>query len=167
MKWTDQQDNAINIRNASVIVSAAAGSGKTAVLTERLSQLIADRSANVRADRIIVVTFTNDAASELRKRLDIRLRAMINEDPGNSYLLRQQILLQSAKISTINAFCFELLRNNITDQGITSAFTVLDDNENKLIKDRAMDELINYYSSQDYEKISCLYDKFCMIIAKT
>ena len=107
MKWTDQQDNAINIRNASVIVSAAAGSGKTAVLTERLSQLIADRSANVRADRIIVVTFTNDAASELRKRLDIRLRAMINEDPGNSYLLRQQILLQSAKISTINAFCFD------------------------------------------------------------
>ncbi len=162
MKWTDQQDNAINIRNASVIVSAAAGSGKTAVLTERLSQLIADRSANVRADRIIVVTFTNDAASELRKRLDIRLRAMISEDPGNSYLLRQQILLQSARISTINAFCFELLRNNITDQGITSAFTVLDDNENKLIKDRAMDELINYYSSQDYEKISCLYDKFCM-----
>lgn len=163
MKWTDQQENAIGIRNASVIVSAAAGSGKTAVLTERLSQLIADENAHIRADRIIAVTFTNDAASELRKRLDIRLRAMISENPGNSYLLRQQVLLQSAKISTINSFCFELLRDNITDQGITSAFTVLDEAENNLIKSRAMDGLINYYSSEEYEKISFMCDKFCLL----
>ncbi len=162
MAWTKQQENAINIRNSSVIVSAAAGSGKTAVLTERLGQLIADESANVRADRIIIVTFTNDAASELRKRLDIKLRALISDDPGNSYLLKQQILLQSAKISTINAFCFDLLRDNITEQGITSGFTVLDDSENNLIKAKAMDELINWYSENEYDKISYLYDKFCL-----
>lgn len=162
MAWTEQQKNAIEIRNSSVIVSAAAGSGKTAVLTERLAQLIADEKAQIRADRIIVVTFTNDAASELRKRLDSKLRAMISENPGNNYLLKQQTLLQSAKISTINAFCFDLLRDNITDQGITSGFTVLDESQNELIKAQAMDELINYFSSNEYDKISFLYDKFCL-----
>lgn len=162
MAWTEQQKNAIEIRNASVIVSAAAGSGKTAVLTERLAQLISDEKAHVRADRIIAVTFTNDAASELRKRLDSKLRAMISENPENSYLIRQQTLLQSARISTINAFCFELLRDNITEQGITSGFSVLDENENELIKSQAMDEMINYYSRDEYEKISFMYDKFCL-----
>lgn len=162
MAWTEQQTNAIEIRNASVIVSAAAGSGKTAVLTERLARLISDENAHVRADRIIAVTFTNDAASELRKRLDSKLRAMISEDPGNSYLIRQQTLLQSARISTINAFCFELLRDNITEQGITPGFSVLDENENELIKSQAMDEMINFYSREEYDKISFMYDKFCL-----
>lgn len=160
--WTNQQQNAINARNSSVIVSAAAGSGKTAVLTERLAQLIADEKAAVRADRIVVVTFTNDAASELRKRLDSKLRKLIEQNPGNRYLLKQQTLLQNAKISTINAFCFNLLRDYITDQGITSAFTILDDSDNVIIKAQAMDELINYYSSSCYDKISFMYDKFCL-----
>ena len=162
MAWTEQQKNAIELRNSSVIVSAAAGSGKTAVLTERLAQLIADEKSGVRADRIIVVTFTNDAAAELRKRLDSKLRELLFKDPSNRHLLRQQTLLQSAKISTINSFCFELLRDNITDQGITSGFTVLDESENNVIKSQAMDELINYYSSEEYDKISYLYDKFCL-----
>ena len=162
MAWTEQQKNAIELRDSSAIVSAAAGSGKTAVLTERLARLIADESAHVRADRIVAVTFTNDAASELRKRLDKKLREMISDDPGNSYLLRQQTLLQSAKISTINSFCFDLLRDNITEQGITSAFSILDESENELLKAQSMDELINYYSSEDYDKISFMYDKFCL-----
>lgn len=162
MAWTDQQQNAISARNSSVIVSAAAGSGKTAVLTERLVQLIADESAQIRADRIIVVTFTNDAASELRKRLDMKLREKITENPDNQYLLKQQTLLQSAKISTINSFCFELIRDNINGQGITSGFGILDETDNKIIKNQAMDELINYYSREHYEKISFMYDKFCI-----
>ena len=122
MAWTKQQENAINARNTSIIVSAAAGSGKTSVLTERLVKLIADPGSGVRADRMIVVTFTNDAAAEMKKRLDKRLRELINQNPGSSHLLKQQTLLQSAKISTINSFCFELIRDNITDQGITSGF---------------------------------------------
>lgn len=162
MAWTEQQQNAIDIRNSSVIVSAAAGSGKTAVLTERLAQIISDRTAMVRADRIIVVTFTNDAASELRKRLDAKLRELIVNDPGNNYLMEQQTLLQGAKISTINSFCFELLRDNITEQGITAGFSVLDESDNELIKSQAMDELLEYYSGNEYEKISYIYDKFCL-----
>ncbi len=134
MAWTQQQENAINARDTSLIVSAAAGSGKTAVLTERLIQLISDSESGVRADRMIVVTFTNDAAAELKKRLDMKLRALINEHPDDKHLLRQQVLLQNAHISTINSFCFDLLRDNITDQGITSGFGVLDESDNKVLK---------------------------------
>lgn len=162
MAWTKQQENAINARNSSVIVSAAAGSGKTAVLTERLVKLIADPQSGVRADRMVVVTFTNDAASELKKRLDMKLRALINERPGDTHLLKQQVLLQNARISTINSFCFDLIRDNISNQGITSGFGVLDDADNKVLKAQAMEELLNYYSNNEYEKISFLYDRFCI-----
>lgn len=162
MSWTEQQRNAINARNSSIIVSAAAGSGKTAVLTERLADLIADPCSGVRADRIIVVTFTNDAAAELKKRLDVKLRGLINDDPGNSHLLKQQVLLQSARISTINSFCFELIRDNITDQGVTAGFAILDETDNSVLRMQAMDDLFNYYSSAEYEKISFLYDRFCV-----
>ena len=140
MAWTEQQQNAIDARDSSIIVSAAAGSGKTAVLTERLVKLLSDPESGVRADRIIVVTFTNDAAAELKKRLDSKLRALINERPDDRYLMKQQTLLQSAKISTINSFCFDLLRDNLTDEGITSGFTVLDDTDNEVIKAQAMEE---------------------------
>ncbi len=162
MKWTEQQQNAIDARNSSVIVSAAAGSGKTAVLTERLVQLLADPESGVRGDRLIVVTFTNDAAAELKGRLDSKLRSMINETEDKSYLLKQQVLLQNARISTINSFCFELLRDNITDQGITSGFGILEDTDLKIIQTRAMEELFDYYSEHEYEKISRLYDRFCL-----
>lgn len=162
MKWTEQQQTAIDARDASFIVSAAAGSGKTAVLTERLVKLLSDPDSGVRADRIAAVTFTNAAASELKKKLDRRLRQLINDHPEDTYLLRQQVLLQSAKISTINSFCFELLRDNITEQGITSGFRILDENDELLIKSQAVNELLDLYSHEEYEKISYLYDKFCI-----
>lgn len=162
MGWTEQQQKAIDARDTSLIVSAAAGSGKTAVLTERLVQLLADRDSGVRADRMVVVTFTNDAASELKKRLDSKLRAMINESPDDRHLLKQQILLQSARISTINSFCFDLIRDNIGENGVTSGFSVLDDTDNKVLRARAMEELINYYCENEYEKISFMYDHFCI-----
>ncbi len=162
MAWTSQQEDAINARDTSLIVSAAAGSGKTAVLTERLIKLISDSESGVRADRMIVVTFTNDAAAELKKRLDMKLRALINERPDDKHLLRQQVLLQNAHISTINSFCFDLLRDNITDQGITSGFGVLDESDNKVLKAQVMDELLDYYTENEYDVISFLYDKFCI-----
>lgn len=162
MAWTEQQQAAIDARGMSLIVPAAAGSGKTAVLTERLIKLLADPASGVRADRMIVVTFTNDAAAELKKRLDTKLRALINSEPDNRHLLRQQILLQSAKISTINSFCFDLLRDNLSDQGITSGFSILDEADNKVLKAQAMDELLNQCSEDEPELLSFLYDRFCI-----
>ena len=81
MAWTSQQEMAINARNSSVIVSAAAGSGKTAVLVERLVSMLTDKENPVRADRMIIATFTNDAASELRQRLNLKLLGKKNEEP--------------------------------------------------------------------------------------
>ncbi|WP_295095993.1 UvrD-helicase domain-containing protein, partial [Ruminococcus sp.] len=162
MSWTEEQKNAIDARGTSLIVSAAAGSGKTAVLTERLVQLIADKEFGVRADRIVVVTFTNDAAAELKKRLENKIRALISEHPKDRHLLKQQILLQNAKISTINSFCFDLIRDNIGENGITSSFSVLDDTDNKVLKAKALEELINYFSEKEYNKISFLFDRFCI-----
>ncbi|MDE5559007.1 MAG: UvrD-helicase domain-containing protein, partial [Ruminococcus sp.] len=161
MGWTINQENAINARNSSVIVSAAAGSGKTAVLTERISKLIEDPASHVSTDRMVIVTFTNDAAAELKKRIDRKLHDLINENPENSHLVKQQILLQNAKISTINSFCFELIRDNITEQGITSGFSILDETEDKVLKSQAMEELIEYYSENEDEKLSFMYDNFC------
>lgn len=162
MAWTKQQQNAIDAADSSIIVSAAAGSGKTAVLTERLVMLLSDPLSGVRADRIIVATFTKDAAAELKKRLDNKLRLLINERPDDGYLLKQQVLLQSAKIATNNSVCFDILRDNITEQGITSSFGVLDETDNEVIRSQAMDELFDYYSKYEYETVSFLYDKFCI-----
>lgn len=162
MEWTKQQETAIKARDASFIVAAAAGSGKTAVLTERLIGLLSDENAGISADKIVAVTFTNAAASELKKKLDKRFRLLINDRPNEPYLLKQQVLLQSAKIATINSFCFELLRDNITEQGITSGFGILDDNDVNVIRTQAMNELLDEYSKENYDKISYLYDKFCI-----
>lgn len=161
VKYTQQQQNAIDARDTSVIVSAAAGSGKTAVLTERLADILADPTANVKADRIVVVTFATDAAAEMKSRLDSKLTKLINEYPDNKYLLEQQVLLQNAKISTINSFCFDLLRDNISEYDITSGFSVLSESDEKVIKSQAMDELFDFYSHEDYDTISTLYDWFC------
>jgi len=161
LPWTPEQENAISAVNSSIIVSAAAGSGKTAVLTERLIRFIKDPKSGVRADRIIAVTFAKDAAAELKKRLDKKLSECIKDDPYNTHLVKQQILLQNAKISTINSFCFEIIRDHITEQGITSGFSVMDESYDKVLKSQAMDELIEYYSQNEYDKLSLMYDRFC------
>lgn len=162
VEYTEQQKDAIGVRNSSVIVSAAAGSGKTAVLTERLAHILADTEKPVRADRIVVVTFANDAAAEMKTRLESKLAELINERPGDKHLLEQQVLLQNAKISTINSFCFDLLRDNISDDfGITSGFSIIEPSDENVIKAQAMEELFDYYSHEDYETLSALYDSFC------
>ena len=162
MKFSEQQKKAIEVKNTSLIVSAAAGSGKTSVLTERIVNLIMDENSGVSADRIIAVTFTNDSAGELKKRINSSLMEQIANDPSNVYLRKQQILLQKARISTINSFCFDFLRDNISDERITSGFSICDEIKEKTIKSQAMEELLNYYSKEEYDKISFLYDKFCI-----
>lgn len=97
-----------------------------------------------------------------KKRLNKKLRDLINENPSDTHLVKQQILLQNAKISTINSFCFELVRENITEQGITSGFSIIDETDEAVIKAQAMDELIEYYSENKPDTLSFLYDKFCI-----
>ena len=126
MDWTEQQKEAITRRDSGLIVSAAAGSGKTSVLVERLLRILMDESPEnkVPADHMIVVTFTNDAAAEMRSRLYQALDQKLQEQPENTWLYQQQIRLQNAHICTISSFCFELIRENLALTDLAEALGV-------------------------------------------
>lgn len=161
MAWTKQQETAIEARGCGIIVSAAAGSGKTSVLVERLTSIIADRSDTVPVEKMIVVTFTKDAAAEIRQRLSASLEKAIADAPDDTWLRRQQMLLPSAKIATINAFCFDMIREHMSDGEITSSFRVLDDSEQEILSAKAADEAICKWHKERPEDMSILWDAFC------
>ncbi|MBQ8688531.1 MAG: helicase-exonuclease AddAB subunit AddA [Ruminococcus sp.] len=161
MAWTTQQKTAIEARGSGLIVSAAAGSGKTSVLVERLTQIISDREHPVPIERMIVVTFTKDAASEMKQRLSASLERAISAAPEDTWLRRQQMLLSGARISTINAFCFDFIREHIGDGEITSGFRVLDDAEQELLRAKAADAVIGQWHKTRKDDMRILWDAFC------
>ncbi len=140
-QWTKEQLDAITARGTGVIVSAAAGSGKTSVLVERLLGILSDTENKIPADRLVVVTFTNDAAEQMKQRLSAALSEKIAREPGNLWLCRQQSLLRTAKISTIHSFCFDLIRENIQSLDVSAGFRILDDTEEMLLKRKAMENV--------------------------
>lgn len=137
-KWTDSQLHAINLKGGSVIVSAAAGSGKTAVLVERVIKRITDKENPIDADRILVVTYTRAAAAELKERLVSKLNELIRQDPFNRELLRQQSLMSKANISTIDSFCSSVVKEFFYVLNIERNFRIADDSELALIKKDAL-----------------------------
>ncbi|MFT8888123.1 MAG: helicase-exonuclease AddAB subunit AddA [Ethanoligenens sp.] len=141
-QWTNEQKRAIEARGGTLLVSAAAGSGKTAVLVERVIERITDLEHPCDADRLLVVTFTNAAAAEMRARLAARLHTLSEERPSDSNLRRQQILLQHAHISTIHAFCLDLLRANFEKLDIPPDFRIADENEARVMLNDTLDELL-------------------------
>ena len=110
MDWTEEQKKAIYDKDSNILVAAAAGSGKTAVLVERIIQKIL--KDNIDIDKLLVVTFTNAAASEMRERVLSAIYKKIDEDPLNDRLQKQVILLGKASICTIHSFCLDVIRNN-------------------------------------------------------
>lgn len=154
-RWTNQQKNAIDARNSNIIVSAAAGSGKTAVLVERVIKMITDAENPVGVDRLLIVTFTNPAAAEMKSRISARLQKILREDPSNSNALKQMSLLPSAKICTIDSFCLNLVRDNFFKLGISQDFTVLDETEVQIIADNALNTVLdNCFEEKDKHFIS-------------
>ena len=162
MPWTPQQQDAINSINRSVIVSASAGSGKTAVLVERVINQIINEENHIPADKIIIVTFTNDASAELRQRLNLRLQKEISKSSDSRFLLQQYTLFQNAKISTIDSFCFDIIRNNAENLDITSGFTVLEGTKADVMKNQAINDTLELWSRSKPEKYNILYDRFCL-----
>ncbi len=154
--WTPNQSDAINIRDTSVIVSAAAGSGKTAVLVERLLQILSDEENPVPADKIVVVTFTSDAAAQMKQRLSDAVARKSAENPENLWLLKQHALIPSAKISTISSFCFDLVREHNKNLGISSNFKIVPPNEIKILHKKAIDNTLEKYYSESPEKMVSL-----------
>ena len=145
--WTEAQKDAINARGGNILVSAAAGSGKTAVLVERVTQRILDRVNPVRADRFLIVTFTRAAAGEMRERIDAAINELIAKNPTDSWLINQKMLLSAAKICTIDSFCSSLVRENFNLLDLAPDFKTADEGELNVLSaqacDMTMEELYN------------------------
>lgn len=149
-KWTVPQQNAIDARGSNILVSAAAGSGKTAVLVQRVVNLITDKQNPVDVDKLLVVTFTNAAAAEMRTRISKALNKIIANDPQNKNALHQLSLLPSAKICTIDSFCINLVRENFFKLDIEQDFKILDESERLVVEQEAMENVIeNLYDSKN------------------
>jgi ATP-dependent helicase/nuclease subunit A len=141
-KWTDAQLNAIEARKSKILVSAAAGSGKTATLIERIIRSITTDTPPMDISRMLIVTFTRAAASELRLRIMKALGDAIQKDPDNIYFRRQMLLLESADISTIDSFCLDVMRSQIKSNDSEYDFRVGDENELKLLRSNAMNDAL-------------------------
>ncbi|MEA4892695.1 MAG: helicase-exonuclease AddAB subunit AddA [Peptococcaceae bacterium] len=140
--WNEGQAQAINARCANLLVSASAGTGKTAVMVERLIKRLTDRQDPLEMDRFLMVTFTNAAAQEMRQRISRRLEGLIRENPGDRWLKRQQLLLGRAAISTLHAFCLELIRQNYQQLELDPQSRVLNQAEQILLKQQVLEELL-------------------------
>ncbi|HIV10798.1 MAG TPA: UvrD-helicase domain-containing protein, partial [Candidatus Faeciplasma avium] len=132
-EWTSEQLSAINSFREPVIVSAAAGSGKTAVLVERTIRILSDKSLGVPADSILAVTFTNDAADQMREKLANALEEAGDKNPDSDWLQSQQALLGLASICTINSFCFDMVRNNLIGTGFRPGLRIMEKAEADMI----------------------------------
>lgn len=161
VSWTPEQSDAINVKNRAAVVSAAAGSGKTAVLVEKLLRILSDRDDPVSADRIVVVTFTNDAAAQMKQRLCAKLAEAAEQDPENDWLVSQQSLIPSAKISTIHSFCFDMIRGNAALIGVDAGFRVLDQSEDDAISAQAAENVFDEWFSEHTEDMKRLTEFFC------
>ncbi len=141
-KLSDEQRKIVELRDCNILVSAAAGSGKTRVLVERIMGRITDPVDPVDIDRILVLTFTNAAAAEMRSRIAEAIDKRLDEDPDNERLKIQSGLIYNAQITTIDSFCLNLLRNNFTEIGLEPGFRVADENEVKQLAEEALDEVL-------------------------
>ena len=159
-KWTAAQQAAIDDRGGALLVSAAAGSGKTAVLTERAVRLITDLECPIDADKLLIVTFTNAAAAELRARIGQALLRRSQAEPGNTALRRQRMLLQRAPICTIDAFCLDLLRKHFQALDIPPDFSPADPGSVAALRAAALAETLEQaYADPDFCAFADLYGK--------
>ena len=158
--WTESQRWAISARNGSLLVSAAAGSGKTAVLVQRVIERLTDPERPCDADRLLIVTFTNAAAAEMKERISAAIGELLQADPANAQLQRQQILLNRAHISTIHSFCNELVRENFYKLDISPDFRISDSAEMTLLRQEAMDEVMEELYAKEDGSFQGLSDAF-------
>ncbi len=140
-KWTDEQWDAISAKDCNLLVAAAAGAGKTAVLVERIIRKITDREQPVDIDRLLIVTFTNAAAAEMRERIAEAITAVIEDKPDAVNMHRQLTLLSKARITTIHSFCLDVIRSNFSSLTIDPGFRITDETEATLLQLEALQEL--------------------------
>ena len=159
--FTPEQEQVIQLHNRNILVSAAAGSGKTAVLVERIVRMVCDESHPVDIDRLLIVTFTNAAAAEMRERIALGIAARLKECPESEHIQRQSTLLHNAQITTIDSFCLFIIRNHFHEIGLDPAFRVADENEVGLLAQEVLSELLEEaYAEGSKEFLECV-EFFC------
>ena len=152
--WTEEQLNAIEGRGSNLLVAAAAGSGKTAVLVERIITLITDEEYDVDIDKLLIVTFTNAAASEMRERIGERIEKELDKNPASKKLQRQITLLNNASITTLHSFCLKVIRDNFNLIDLDPKFKIADSTEEVILKEEALEELFEKkYEEEDFLKL--------------
>lgn len=153
-RWTEEQLSAIKTRNCNLLVAAAAGSGKTAVLVERIIRIITNEENPVDIDKLLVVTFTNAAAAEMRERIAAAISKQLEKNPNSKNLQRQLTLLNRANITTMHSFCLDVIKNNFHKIDLDPSFRIGDETEGILIKNEVIEELFeDKYEKEDSEFI--------------
>lgn len=166
MKFTPEQQRVIELHNSNILVSAAAGSGKTAVLVERIIRMICDGEHPADIDRLLIVTFTNAAAAEMRERIAAGITARLEADPGNEHIQKQSALLHNAQITTIDSFSLFLIRNHFNEIGLDPDFRVADEGEIKLLQQEVLAQLLEdayagQFVSEAPEQFHACVEYFC------
>ena len=158
MDYTSEQLKVIELRNRNILVSAAAGSGKTAVLVERIIRLITDEENPVDIDTLLVVTFTRAAAAQMKDKINDAILKRLEEDPSNTLLQRQAALVHNAHISTIDSFCQYVLKNSLTEGEADLSFRIAEEGENKLLEADVLDDLMEQLYSEADEDFMYMVD---------
>ena len=142
MKWTEEQKQVIDLRGCNILVSAAAGSGKTAVLIERILAQVTDKEHPVNVDEFVIVTFTRLAAAQMKEKLQEALEKRLEKEPENEHLQRQIMLLPVTQISTIHSFCGYVIQNYFHQTGVDPSYRVANDSELNMVKSDALAEVL-------------------------
>lgn len=160
MQWTTEQQKVIDLRNRNILVSAAAGSGKTAVLVERIISMITQGDKPLDIDRLLIVTFTNAAAAEMRERIGAAIEKKLSEMPDNLHLQKQVTLIHSAQITTIHSFCLNVIRNHFNTIDLDPSFRIAEDAELTLIKSDAVNDLLERYYEEGSDEFLDFIESF-------
>ena len=160
VKWTKEQKQVIDSRNTNLLVSAAAGSGKTAVLIERIIELVLDEKNPIDINKLLVVTFTKLAASEMRERVSKAIEKKLEENPENEHLQKQLMLLSGADITTIDSFCKDVLKSYAHLVNLDNNIKVIDPSENEVLAKEVMQELFEELYENNDENFLRLVDLY-------
>lgn len=159
--WTDEQLKAIETRNCNLLIAAAAGSGKTAVLVERIIRIITDTKNPVDIDKLLVVTFTSAAAAEMRERIAAAITKALEKNPNSKNLQKQLTLLSRANITTMHSFCLDVIKNNFNVIDLDPAFRILNDTESVLLKDEILEEIFDEKYENENKEFMNLVEAYC------
>lgn len=158
--WTDDQKKVIELHNRNILVSAAAGSGKTAVLVERIIKMVTDTEKDIDIDKLVVVTFTKAAAGEMRQRISEAIEEQLELNLDNEKLQKQLTLIHNSQITTIDSFCLNIVRNNFASADIDPGFRTADEGELKLLEADVMEKILEEYYQSDRKEFFDFVDSY-------